>query len=371
MWILDTTLIPVLAHQRADFELAGKWFLKSGIQEETGGVARYYRADINQNARVSTEITGYAVSALVYLYRRTTDTKFLVSAERSGRFLTRVAWNPGLGTFPFEHCVDGDAPKPLAYFFDCGIIIRGLVELAGATGKSEYLDVALEAGRSMAVDFTGPAGFHPVIDLPAKSAAEYTSQWSRSPGCYQLKSAMAWHDLAVVSGDSQFGILYESAVAAALASSDSFLPAETPEKTMDRLHAYCYFLEGMLPLAGRSDCAGALAEGVDRVSNYLCSIRPLFERSDVYAQLLRARLLAHQLAGTPLNRLAAEEEAATISQFQLNHQDARIDGGFWFGRKGSDLLPYVNPVSTAFCMQALDMWHDFESGKTLSAQTLI
>ena len=45
----------------------GEWFLRSGIQESNGGVARYYRTDVRRNLPVSTEITGYAASAFVYL----------------------------------------------------------------------------------------------------------------------------------------------------------------------------------------------------------------------------------------------------------------------------------------------------------------
>ena len=350
--------------------------MSSGIQERTGGVARYYRTDVPQNARVSTEITGYAVSALLYLHQRTQNSAYLDAAELAGRFLIEIAWSPGLATFPFEHSLK-DAPKPLAYFFDCGIIIRGLVQLAQVTGRSEYLDVAAKAGRSLAADFSsqlpdlGHNTYHPVIELPGKAPVPYTAQWSRRPGCYQLKSALAWHDLTIATGRAEFQALYESAVAAALAVKNAFLPADTPESTMDRLHAYAYFLEGMLPLAGRSDCAAALAEGVERISNYLRSIRPVFERSDVYAQLLRVRLFAHQIAGVPLNRAAAEEEAARIPEFQFASDDRRVDGGYCFGRKGRELLPFANPVSTAFCMQALDMWNDFEAGRVLDPQTLI
>jgi hypothetical protein len=304
-------------------------------------------------------------------YERTGRIQLLRAAERAGTFLTRVAWDPGLATFPFEHSLDDDAAQPLAYFFDCGIIVRALVRLARVTARAEYLDVAVRAGRSMAADFSCTSGFHPILSLPDKNPLPYAPQWSRSPGCYQLKSALAWHDLAVATNETHFEALYESAVVWALSVKDSFLPAETPEKTMDRLHAYCYMLEGLTPLAGRSDCAAALAEGVDRVSNYLRSLRPVFERSDVYAQLLRARLIGSQLAGIPVNRPAAQEEVSKMKEFQLDGGDVRIRGGFSFGRSGSQLLPYVNPVSTLFCVQALDMWDEFEAGKKLDPRSLI
>jgi hypothetical protein len=367
--ILTTALTPALLQTRTHTERAAAWFLSSGIQEETGGVARYYRSDVAKNARVSTEITGYAISGLLDAYNRIGAAGLLRAAERAGRFLTQMAWSPGLATFPFEHSVSGDAPQPLAYFFDCGIIVRGLVRLARETAKDEYLDIAVRAGRSMAADFPSASGFHPILSLPDKAPLPYTGQWSRSPGCYQLKSALAWHDLAAATGDAQFTALYEAAVIWALSVKDSFLPAETPEKTMDRLHAYCYFLEGMTPLAGRSDCAAALAEGIERVSGYLRSIPPAFERSDVYAQLLRIRLLTRQVV--PISHTAAGEEAAAIGGFQLEDPDSRIEGGFAFGRAGGQMLPYVNPVSTVFCVQALDMWDDFEAGRAIDPQTLI
>ena len=57
-------MAPSSAPAKADFlDRAGLWLLQSGIQEAGGGVARYYLADKRENRAVSTEITGYAVSA--------------------------------------------------------------------------------------------------------------------------------------------------------------------------------------------------------------------------------------------------------------------------------------------------------------------
>jgi hypothetical protein len=54
----------------------------------------------------------------------------------------------------------------------------------------------------------------------------------------------------------------------------------------------------------------------------------------------------------PLDREAADSEAAALVEFQLP------DGGFSFGRRGAELIPHVNPVSTAFALQALALWND-------------
>ena len=101
-----------------------------------------------------------------------------------------------------------------------------------------------------------------------------------------------------------------------------------------------------------------MTEGIERVGRYLREISPRFERSDVCAQLLRVRLIAHRQHGLPLDHEAAAEEARRAAAYQASSTDPRIDGGFWFGKKNNEMLPFVNPVSTVFCLQALALWHD-------------
>ena len=72
---------------------AAGWYVRSGIQEPSGGVARYYRTDLERNNPISTEITGYAISALLDLGQQT-------EALAAARFLCREAWNGS--TMPFE-----------------------------------------------------------------------------------------------------------------------------------------------------------------------------------------------------------------------------------------------------------------------------
>jgi hypothetical protein len=306
-------------------------------------VARYYRSDLAKNAPISTEITGYSVSTFIFLHAVTGDAAYREAAMESARFLANSAWDRAAHTFPFE------LESKLAYFFDVGIIARGLL----ATGAEEFHERAREAGLSLAFDFIGDGAFHPIVTLPDKQPLPYEAAWSRRPGCYQLKSATAWLGM----GDEHAARLFDAALGAALATHASFLPGDAdPERVMDRLHAYCYFLEALLYVADREECRKALACGIDRVSELLREISPRFERCDVCAQLLRARLVAHHLGAVPLDAAAAAEEAGRVSGYQARSNDARLDGGFWFGRRGGEMRPYMNPVSTAFSLQALELW---------------
>ena len=326
---------------------AACWFLHSGIQDSSGGVARYYRADSAVNAPVSNEITGYGVTAFAYLCSLDPKSEYRAAAIRAARYLVNEAWDPHAHTVPFE------PGSPLAYFFDLGIIARGLLSAWRLTLEDAFRDRAREAALSMAFDFLGEGAFHPVISLPEKQPLAYEARWSRSPGCYQLKAALAWHEI----GDAHASRMFESALAFAFANHEEFLRPETnPDRVMDRLHAYCYFLEAVLFATDRAEARDAAAYGIKRVAGLLREIRPRFERSDVCAQLLRARLIAHHQGALPLDETAAGEEAEWTAGYQAESSDPRLHGGFWFGTRGGELVPFMNPASTAFCMQALTLW---------------
>ena len=322
-------------------------------------MARYYRADLQRNHAVSTEITGYAVSVFVYLHSLTNDPRYLDRAFAAARFLTRTAWDAARQSMPFEVMPFERAPAAFTYFFDCGIIARGLLALWRATSEQEFLDVAVALGQSMAADFASQDGdFHPILSLPGKCPVERDAlRWSRTPGCYQLKSAMAWWDLLEATGDPRFREPYERVLEYSLGAYARFLPGHADRlKVMDRLHAFCYFLEGMLPRSGDSACAAAIRDGLARAAQLLREVAPEFERADVYAQVLRMRLYADWAGVAPLDCEAARFEAEMLEAFQAADDDPRIDGGYYFGRKGAVRLPYVNPVSSAFAIQALELW---------------
>jgi hypothetical protein len=93
--------------------------------------------------------------------------------------------------------------------------------------------------------------------------------------------------------------------------------------------------------------------------------------------LLRVRLAAYYSGIVALDEIAAQEEANRAASYHYQSgsnqsgsndprlagsNDPRLDGGYWFGRKRGEMLPFMNPVSTAFCMQALEMWEQHRAG---------
>jgi len=341
---------------------AGHWFLRSGIQEPAGGVARYHHIAEKRNARISTEITGYTVSALVELYERTADSAFLPAAVRAADLLCR-AWDQKSAAMPFEWSADGVVPEHHSYFFDNGIIIRGLLRLWPLVQNQRYLDTAVRCADSMRRDFVNANDIHPILALPAKSPIARDSRWSRSSDCYQLKSALGWLNVAEITGDDSYVAEFERTLQRALQTHSAFFDHEPdPQRIMDRLHAYSYFLEALLARSDRAEVRQALAEGIARAAAYLRRVRTAFERSDVNGQILRVRLWADALGAVPLDETCAAEEAAWAASYQMSHVDPRLDGGFNFGQRGGAPTDYSNPVSSAFCLQALALWEDRQAG---------
>ncbi len=211
--------------------------------------------------------------------------------------------------------------------------------------------------------FRATMSFTPSFPCPRRSRVPYELRWSRSPGCYQLKSALAWREVEDDGGTK----LFESVLAHSLATHESFLTAEPDrERQMDRLHAYCYFLEGLLPAVERVEVRDTLASGLARAAALYRVISPVFERSDVAAQLLRVRLIAHHLDAVACwmsVQRARKLRAPRLFKPWLITRTSASAAASSSARRTAALLPFSNPVSTAFCLQALDLWRQHREGR--------
>jgi hypothetical protein len=339
---------------------AGRWFLHSGIQEPSGGFSRYYRSEIQKNLPVSTEISAYAAKALLFLYRTTGEREYLEAARNTISFLINQAWDRTLHLFPYEHPSPTAESRALTYFFDSGIIIRGLVAYWQVEKDDRILDLATAAAHGMSAFWSG-RDYHPILTLPGQKPLARNAQWSSSPGCYQGKSALAWWELAAITGDEKLKRQYLDLIESGMHTCRGFLAgADERLKVMDRLHAYSYFLEALSPLLDRADVVTTYRFVLDEAAQKLRELAPEFCRSDVYAQILRARVRASHVI--PVDTAAASAEAAALVDFQVESEDPRFHGGFLFGRRGGEASPHVNPVSTTFAIQALEMWRAFQAG---------
>lgn len=264
------------------------------------------------------------------------------------RTAPRISSLAPLGTGAAPRCRSRSIPRS-SHLFDCGIVARGLIALWRITGECELVDAAQAIAHSMARDFAREDGtYWPVLALPEKTPVPLdAARWSRMPGCYQLKSAMAWRELAAITGDIAWRELYDSALETAMSSHELYLDGiADPHQAMDRLHPYLYFLEALL---AHTEHSLVVREAAERVKTAIRDLAPRFERADAAAQLLRVQCAI----GAPA--ADCDAMALRVREFQ------RSDGGYYFGRKAGEWIPHVSPVPTAFAMQALEWYERRES----------
>ena len=341
------------------------WLAHSGIQAESGGVSRYFAGDVGKYKNISTEITGYATQAYTLL-PLPAQTGLLSNALRAGQFLCYDTGDPAEGFFPFEISRDGSQLSDRAYFFDCGITIRGLVALWNITGDPQYLTRAERCGAAMMGRMSRVDGsFFPILDRATGIPSAGEGHWSLEPGVYQLKTGLAFLELAELTSSGVFSRTAEDLLQWSMRQHESFLAgAPDPAGVADRTHAYCYFLEGLLPFIDRRfDCVQALQAGMTAVENAIDTHRETLERTDTIAQLLRLRLIGEYVGVVEIDLSAASREAEALPGFQLHTTDRRTNGAFSFGRRNGELTPHANPVSTIFALQALRMWHEYQNGE--------
>jgi hypothetical protein len=243
--------------------------------------------------------------------------------------------------------------------------MRGLLHLWQATTDRLFLDRAERCGEALRARMSRVDGsFFPVFDLQSGEAHAGGSSWTTEAEVYQLKSALAFLELSEATGKREFEASTELTLQWSLKRHEGFVRGDDPaEILMGRLHAYCCFLEGLLPAATDNIVAShALQHGVLRVENLMKEAAAQYQRCDVIAQLLRLRLYADRAGIMELDSLQAEAEAEAIEQFQHQSTDPRLDGGFAFARRAGRLTADANPSTTAFAIQSLAMWEQAEDG---------
>jgi hypothetical protein len=341
-----------------------RWLITSGIQDESGGIARSYLADERTYQNLSTLNTAYYISALL----KTNEAREKEPEEhalKSGRFLVKQAFDAHTELFRAEFDGGGDRPALEARFLDCCVALRALLHLWQATSDPVFLDHAERCGVALRTHLSRVDGsFFPLFDLQTGNARAGTGSWTVEAEVYQLKSALAFLELSDATGNREFETSMQLMLQWCLKTHEGFVRGDDdPENIMDRLHAYCYFLEGLLPVAAEHMAAShALQHGVLDVENLMKQVTAKYQRCDVVAQLLRLRLYSDRIGIMELDLPQAEKEVLLLEQFQHQSTDPRTDGGFAVARRNGQLAPQVSPASTAVAIQALAMWEQAEDG---------
>ena len=342
-----------------------RWLTNSGIQDESGGVSSCYEAHERRYRPISIASTSYFISTLQGAGRTAGEPPH-PQALRAGRFLMEKAFDLSTDLFPFEMPNGDGSSRPPARFLDCGIVIRGLLDLWRATSDDAYRDCAERCGLAMHSRMaTVDGGFFPIYSLAYDQPEFGSGSWPVEAGVHQLKVGLAFQELTEATGLGEFERDVDLLRKWCLRRHEAFLYGDgDAEDTMSRLHAYCCFLEGLLPTAAlEADSSRVLQYGILQVENLIDELRGEFLRCDVIAQLLRLRLFADSMGVMELDQNRAGEEASSIAEFQMQTLDPKTEGGFALARRGEAIVPCVSPAATGFAIQALAILDQIDEGK--------
>ncbi|MDD5382229.1 MAG: UDP-N-acetylglucosamine 2-epimerase (non-hydrolyzing) [Candidatus Margulisbacteria bacterium] len=383
-------------------EHAANWLLASGIQnlsgdpDKKGGVYAWYDEKNETYPYLYSEITGYFISACLYLHARRGDATSLERARLAAKWLTEQALDTQASLMRTRYYLDEEKSEfasaysfkgGVTYSFDNGIIMNSLMNLYKATGDEAYFKVACAIARSLIEKFQMNDGlFHATYGIQEGKPMDDMSVWSRHPGSHHAKLALGLLDIYDKTGEEEFmNSALRMCRTALNYQHDNGRFAVFRQERDTFTHYHLYSAEGLLYVATRSSKPPdspvqssnfIFAEKAYRAFNWL--LRTMFiahtggisksyinhspvalETSDIIAQTIRLGAL-FKSAGL-LNE-AQEQKIRFIVErllaFQCRSSNTAAFGGFYYGQGSTgDVIPHVNSWATIFALQALDMYN--------------
>lgn len=371
---------------------AKRWIIRSGIQIQAprsaanGAFNAWYDAEERRFRYAYPEITGYGITALLYLNSLRADPVLIKKGCLAGDWVIRRALHPCGGIRPRDHYDRQERSlvfsfeRQLVVAFDSGMVLFGLMTLYDATRRRVYLNAARRIGDFLLKAQRGSGLFYACYNPARKVWIDKPDKWSTQSGSYHAKLALGLLDLQRLTGQEKYRRGTLKACRAMLMlqlPSGRFLSYRSDKST--HMHPHLYSAEGML-MAGLTLKRPDLMHSAARAVRWTLSeqlpdgglpclvgergLRNLNQRSDVLAQTLRLGALCYGLGLLPksvLPSLAKLERKLRTYQVKTSLQK----GGFRYGQElNGECREHVNFWCTAFALQALAMHEEVRSGRT-------
>jgi hypothetical protein len=362
--------------------LAERWLLQSGIQERQtgtpmhGGVHAWYDRTKASFSFFYTEITGYTMTTLLYLYHLHSDPVYLERAKDAAEWLLTRAREPQTGVLRCRFHRTGWEQHACA--FDNGMCVNALVNVVRCTGERRYLTAALDLGAWLVDTMQATDGsLFAKYDVQTRTPYSPGEKWSQMSGSFLLKVAIGLLNLGDASGDPRYTKAARALCewGATLQEPDGRFQTSPLGDTF--LHPHCYAAEGLL-VAGRvlrePKWLQAAAQAVAWISPHQRATGgfPAFfeegkfvpvESPEMTAQVLRLWLLLRPDERPPLD---TEMAIYSIIANQAADPQKEARGGFvagdaWFHREPHDHTgQHVNSWISMISLQALALAHNGE-----------
>lgn len=353
----------------SSFDAVKNWILNSGIQNITanarknGSFNSWYDIDKKTYPFMYSEITGYGITALLYLYNITGKEIFLERANLAGNWLLNQAMHEcgGIITRIYH---DGKIDR-MVYVFDSGMVLYGLVNLARISNNDRYLDGAKTVADFLLRMQMSNGRFNAMFDVET-GPLNSDEKWSTQPGGYHAKISFGMIELSKILDKDRYEKSAKKVCDAALGFQDCSGRFVFGGKT--HLHPHAYACEGLF--YATKTLGKNYTESIEKAVRWalnqqsangglstLCSESGVDEnqRTDVLSQLVRLGVLMFQ----ENMLLGCKEGVERLLRRLLSFQnlDGAQAGGFFYGYEHGQRLNHINSWCSMFALQAIG-FHD-------------
>lgn len=369
------------------------WLKNSGIQNNDkknhkfyGSVNAWFDVNLNKYSFVYSEINGYFLTLMSYLYQETKNPVFLDKGIKSANWLIKNALQKNGGykcLFLIDKSSKHAYKKNLIYAFDNGIIINGLVNLYKITKKKYLLKAAEKCANWIITDcLKSNGGLRPVYEIDEKKFFESDKDWSTISGSYHSKVAIGLANLHSVTKKKKYlnnAIKITDYCLKFQNSSGRFI--SFPNKGGTNAHPHCYSAEGLwvmgvyLSKKKYIDSSRKALEWLLKNQNSKGFIprlykdnKPIYhERIDAIAQTLRLIYFCGNF-----NFIKIKKKKKKIFQLlkillknqMLKNKKIKINGGFVWGKlSNGEKKIHPNSWVTFFALQALIFKNEGDQNK--------
>ena len=366
------------------------WLESSGIQNSqnnknflSGSVNAWYDSVKKKYSFVYSEINGYFMTMMVFLYKRTGKKKYLEKGLKAAKWLISRAQEKN-GGFRCLFLIDKNSShahkKNQIYSFDNGIIINGLVSLYKET-KKPFLIKSAEKCANWIINFCIDNNnlVKPVYDIENNKFFESDKEWSTTSGSYHVKISIGLANLYSVIKKKKY-------IDAAKKICNSSLKFQKKDgrfvsfssKGGTNAHPHCYSAEGFWVLGTYLNNKKYLSSS-EKATKWIISkqnpagkIPRLFlinssiyhERIDAVAQTIRLIFLI-KFNKNKKNLIISKPKLKKLLKIMLKYQNlktnnSKIKGSFSWGKKSNGtILKHANSWVTFFTIQSLFFYKDF------------
>ena len=353
------------------FDLAKQWLLHSGIQSNGGGFYAWYDLDNRKYSYLYSEITGYGISTLLFLYSICKDAEFIERARQAADWIISSSLYPcgGIKTRLYQN--DNRADKTYSFSgqnifsFDTGMVLYGMINLYKVTGDERFLDISNILAHFLLDNMQNKDGsLSPIFNLNAGTGfGPLNSKWSNQSGAFHAKVCLGLVELFMVTKIRKYRNAAIKLCEYALSiQEDSGRFVTNSMSGTTNLHPHCYAAEGLLYTGTSFNIASFIksarkatqwafkhitSRGVNELYDPSIGTFNQVQRSDVLAQVLRLGLIFSL-------DYKIDDLLSVLLEYQYLGEVASQKGGFLFNKDKQD----ANSWCSMFAIQALAFYQD-------------